>query len=683
MPRARTVSLTCLLLLTGATGVGARAEFRIGGPQGNRWTDLVEAGAEASYVVVDTAGNVLRQAPVEVVEEVGGGTFLAEYNYRGLDLPDTTGNILQPQWFDPEVNLARDEVLYGNGGIAQHEIIQILGDGIDGDPETAILNIVHESPFILGHNGSGIGAWAIKFGSEMPVNRIRFYPRPGFEDNYLKWYEIAVGDNSAPKTNYATHNLSAQRPGQHYFKEFAELPSLTETPDPDLEVLFSTRESLDTDTDRRFPVRHLRFVTLRPLNPERTWEVAELEIYGEGYPRRRWWRSQILDFTEPVTLSKIRWEGEQPPGTRLEIRTRTGHTMSPSLFWATGRTGLVERSTFSDWVAERMPPDRRTHAVDNWSFWSPVYDFDAGLRDPTASAQAWSDGTSVLSPGPRRYLQLEIFFHSTQTRAPRLDNVSLLFAETAAAEAVFGEIWPIEVESFEPQMFTYIVRPVLRVGNSGFDRLEIFTGSQADTVRSVRVGGVEFIDRFPPRILPDRLVVQFDRLSDPGGDSEKRIEVTFDTRVLRFGVEFSGWIYASDDLEIRQQIEPGNATYRFSGDDLSVRTPLGGDLLHGLRVSSPVLTPNGDGVNDEIRIGYDIRNLSQPRRVTVQIFDLSGRRVRQVVSAFNTSGSFDDNRWDGRDTAGDFVPPGSYLLRVAVDTDTGVDAATSILSVLY
>ncbi len=695
----RTVT-TVVLVLTISGSAWARSEFRLGGESGNQWSSmcrnlpywLPEAikvcdRDPVNYVVIGEDGDERRQVSVRVIDEAGGGTYLKEYFYRGPDLPDMSGNILRPQWYDKTVNIAEKGNLVGNGGtFAVGGHAQDLTPIHDGDPTTVLLRVVRENPLITGNMTGDASVWALAFGREVPLSRTRFYPREGLESNYLPWFEIQMGDNNAPKQS----KRGTIRPGHSQFSEFRHEGAHQLPPDPQLDVLITTRENLLVDTELEVD-RHLRFITLRPLIPERTWEIAEWEVYADGYPRRRVWRSEILDFgSTAATFSKIRWGGDQPPGTRLQIRTRTGHTRSPSLFWTTGRTGLLAQSDADAWIIAGIDAQNRTHDVDNWSFWSPVYDFEAGLRDPESPAHEWRDGTRFLSPGPSRYLQFEIIFESTLLQAPRLDDLTVLFAESPVAAAVVGEIWPIEVDSFEPHMFTYVVNPFLNQGNRGFDRLEILTGTQVDTVRSVLVGGDEVIDRSAsetvPEILPDRIIVKFDKLQDPSNDDQKRIEVAFDARVLRFGAEFSGWIYDSEEPELKQQVEPGNATFRFLGDDLSVRTPLGGNLLQRLTVSSPVCSPNGDGINDEVAIAFDVRDLNRPRQISVEVFDLSGRLLRQVLAATSSSHSFNDDdalSWDGRDGTGNLVPPGTYLLRVSVDTDQGVDTAMRVLSLAY
>ncbi len=93
-----------------------------------------------------------------------------------------------------------------------------------------------------------------------------------------------------------------------------------------------------------------------------------------------------------------------------------------------------------------------------------------------------------------------------------------------------------------------------------------------------------------------------------------------------------------------------------------------GDLV----VSPNVVTPNGDGHNDRILFHLANQDVSAPR---VRIYELSGAFV------FETS-SLDAMRnlaWDGRDDAGRYVPPGSYLYVV---DDGGRELAKGVCGVI-
>ena len=166
--------------------------------------------------------------------------------------------------------------------------------------------------------------------------------------------------------------------------------------DPLLTVLESTRENLNPIVDLRFSTRPVRWLTLRAF-PLRDYEIAEFEIYGGGYVHETTYLTPILDFGQAVTWGKIRWEGDMPAGTRIEIRTRTGHTPDPLLYFAPNVNDDLIPITHAEHanidIAARLVP---TYDADNWSFWSSPYEFAAGLRDPDQPASAWQDGMPAV-----------------------------------------------------------------------------------------------------------------------------------------------------------------------------------------------------------------------------------------------------------------------------------------------
>ncbi|HIG56192.1 MAG TPA: hypothetical protein EYQ18_19865, partial [Candidatus Handelsmanbacteria bacterium] len=369
-------------------------------------------------------------------------------------------------------------------------------------------------------------------------------------------------------------------------------------------------------------------------------------------------------------------------------RTRTGQTPDPSLYFDRNTNGDIVPITLEQYISIDPKGRRPTvYDTDNWSFWSPPYDFAAGWRDETVPATAWRDGTPLASPSPSRYIQIAIRLFSTLNTAPRLGQLSLHFSEAPAASEVIGEIWPIEVDSFAPETFTYVVRPTLNEGDLGFDRLEILTHTRVTALKSVVVDAVEIPitlsgdGDFPAQILDDRIIVSFPKLIGTG-DSFKRIEVVFATSVLRFGAPFSSWIYDSADPDqIKQGVRPGNATYRFSGDALAVQTPIGGALFAAVRVEPKIFTPNGDGINDVLTVAYKLREVTQPRAIAVRVFNLAGAQVATLDPLLSQSGEF-ARHWDGRSSDGHLLPPGTYIYRLSIDF-VGDQTQTGVFSIAY
>ena len=189
---------------------------------------------------------------------------------------------------------------------------------------------------------------------------------------------------------------------------------------------------------------------------------------------------------------------------------------------------------------------------------------------------------------------------------------------------------------------------------------------------------------FPPQVQTDRLIAALDRkLSSPETDRFKQVEVAFKVPVLRFGTEFSGWVYNSDDPDrIKQQVQPGNATFRYAGDVLAVRTQVGGRLLADVRVHPNPFTPNNDRVNDATRLSFDVREVVVRRPLQVALYDLSGHAVQTLASTQIKTGIVEYS-WDGRRSDGSLVPPGVYVYRIRLDIDEGAEEQVGTIAVAY
>ncbi|MDE2734701.1 MAG: gliding motility-associated C-terminal domain-containing protein, partial [Gemmatimonadota bacterium] len=101
-----------------------------------------------------------------------------------------------------------------------------------------------------------------------------------------------------------------------------------------------------------------------------------------------------------------------------------------------------------------------------------------------------------------------------------------------------------------------------------------------------------------------------------------------------------------------------------------------------VRASSAILTPNGDGRNDTVELGYDLLELTGAASVEVAVWDLSGRLVGQVYAGRDDVGTY-ERMWDGRDASGRLVPPGLYLYRVSVEADHQTVEQAGLLHVVY
>ena len=166
------------------------------------------------------------------------------------------------------------------------------------------------------------------------------------------------------------------------------------------------------------------------------------------------------------------------------------------------------------------------------------------------------------------------------------------------------------------------------------------------------------------------------------------LEFTFDLPIFRFGSTFSGRAFNSQWPSVPQIIEAGNAV-SFGPDDednlagLAVAIPEAqvGNLVGKIFISTSVLTPNGDGVNDEVDISFNLLQLTRPTPIVIEVFDLAGRLVHTIAADEHRIGPV-NYQWNARLESGSLVLPGTYVwgIRVLADAFEEVHQGTIIIA---
>ena len=133
---------------------------------------------------------------------------------------------------------------------------------------------------------------------------------------------------------------------------------------------------------------------------------------------------------------------------------------------------------------------------------------------------------------------------------------------------------------------------------------------------------------------------------------------------------------------MHQGVQGGDASPVYEGNRVWVATTAREQAVLQVRAPSAILTPNGDGRNDTVGLGYDLLELTGAASVEVAVWDLSGRLVRQVYAGRDDVGTY-ERMWDGRDELGRLVPPGLYLYRVSVEADHQTVQQAGLLHVVY
>lgn len=399
------------------------------------------------------------------------------------------------------------------------------------------------------------------------------------------------------------------------------------------------------------------------------WEVHDIQIFAKGFAQRSTYTSNIIEFEEEMAWGELRWSGSREEQAKVSVQSRSGSDDTPLLYLrSTGRGEEKEPVTLSEYNSLKLGEQAGfTDDRENWSFWSS-YDF------------ADSIGTQIVSPSPRRFLQFQVDFVPLEDDGGEVSFLEFRASVPVAKELV-GEVWPVVARVGELTDFSYALMPTIVSGDEGFDRIEIRSLSLLGDVRDVRVGEVSVAYTVEAE-EPHRLAVAIPRLAP--GDGGALVEVEFTAQVLRYGTGFEARVWNSErPLEVPQSVIPGDATGKFEGNRITVATSDAdeGELLH-VRVDNAALTPNGDGINDDVRLAYEILEITGQAAVSVEVRDLSGRRVRLLHEAREGIDSY-ERRWDGRDDAGLLLPPGVYLATVSVDSDRGRIQRTRVLHVAY
>jgi len=422
--------------------------------------------------------------------------------------------------------------------------------------------------------------------------------------------------------------------------------------------------------EEEFIQQEVRYLEVRRLGFSGTQEeegnLGEIQAYGEGYVSEVILTSPFVELDRPRLFAGVEWEGRAPPGTRIEVRTRSGDQVLriPHYFAITGRE-------ISKGLWERIPESQRPPVVieevpgPEWSNWSEAY------RQP---------GEPFKSPSPRAMLQTQVRLLSEEPlQAAAIQSLSLRF-EPPLVDEVVGEIWPAwGVAPGQEEEFTLYLKPRFGTGNPGFDRLRLRSSSSAPIeLLELRSGSDgELRSGGGRRLWPGTWRLEEGKelsLAPPRPINSGQVvyALRFRTRVFLQSTVFAAALERQTRPGTAQEISQGDASQLAQSQSLVVVSELGDQpLLDEVEVVPPLFTPNGDGVNDQAEVHFSIFHLEAARTIHVEVRDLQGRRVRDLSVQEERPSGAHRVPWDGRDERGRLVPPGTYLVRTRFETDSG------------
>jgi hypothetical protein len=453
-------------------------------------------------------------------------------------------------------------------------------------------------------------------------------------------------------------------------------------------------DNIDEDEryhDFKFPlakVEHFAY-TYRLYEGSDSYALAELQFFGEGYMPE----SRIASVFEGPSafielgntaqnLASIEWDADTPPATSIILQTRTGNAVKtithyykkngeeyPGTDEEAAKAHATDKKFFGD--AAVGPVVAETIPGSDWSGWSQPY---------------LNSGERIRSPSPRKYASIQAtFLTDSPLVAATLRSITLNFV-TPVARTVIGEVLPSRLEEIgTKRQFSYFIRSTFESSSRGFDdilieapagvemkfkQVHVDLPGQETATYTVQSEGFEMVTEDSDSLwmhLPAPIKTT---------TGSALIEVQFEATIFDFSTFFNGSTSHSSFENSWQRVEDGDANGATDSEQTVVLALEKGEVLGNIEVASAIITPNGDGINDEIAVGFSLMRVGTSVPLQVRIYDLSGRLVRQLRDESISTGRH-TVVWTGVDQSGALVPPGIYLLRIDIDVNS--DSSTGTL----
>ena len=591
--------------------------------------------------------------------------WIASQLEEALELDSLQAGSLQPNFFDEDEDIAA--TLLSRGGTVWVDIRRGASHA-----NSLIGQVLLDEDSATGYVFTELAAeslnrdiWervTLRLGGRFFIREVRLRTPPDMPELFLQRVAVGVGEEIS----------SAAR-----IPQLPVIAEVAENIEPEFSVL------LDPPVTTRFVQLLIFRQTTKAVG------LADLEIYGGGFVGQASYESDVIELDDVASWGELRWSGRRDPQANIDIRTRSGADPQPDIFWEArpeqqdsvkflgggGDLSFTEYRREYDRLSDILKPPEEQGGVspdtENWSFWSSPYAYD-------------NSGAAIVSPAPRQFIQIKADFASTIEDGGKLDYVEFKASVPPAVRDLVGEIFPAETDLGDPTHFTYYIKPTIRSGDRSFDAIEISTPSGIVSIDSLRL---DEVDQGAVRSTKHADGLGFDVMLPRRldlADSGTLVEVVFNAPVLReVGTVFEGRVYdTSSPHEVRQLVIPGDANSAVESDRLSVTTALSRSVVFSPRVSPNPFTPNGDGINDVANISYKLLRVTSAVPVVIEVFDLSGRLVKQVYAGDDPLGEY-SHVWDGTDRANRLVPPGLYLYRIAADVQSQHETNNGILSVAY
>ncbi len=536
----------------------------------------------------------------------------------------------------------------------------------------------------------------LDLGVPVPVDSIVFFPpQTGLTSDNQRQRELFARAYEVSRTNvpvewliFEDETTSTGSAGYH----------------PLDEILASTFANNTSVVSLATDLRFTRFLRFKFGETSTTTLLAEIEVFGRGYPQEARYISAPHSFGQAVSLGRVTWKFTRyrllPSGAitadpsapvQLNLQTRAGFDDNPKTYFIfddLGRLLEVDEDTYFDSprIVERFSEGiagfraKRDDDIENWNNWSVNYQASGDEIRSSDGAEFLQFRFTITTEDPLTFGVLDsLAFEVSPLLADRaLAEIALDGTSASSVEPRASADGAVEVPLGVAQRFAYHIRT--EAGNrAGFDGIELEVPP-----------GTRFLDL----TIDDQPATEGEDFSLAASDGrlrftfptafqeDKAFRVRFQSAVFQPSVFLASRLFNTSAASLPQSIEAGDAHADVTSNSIQVVSSdeaLG--VLGKVGLSSPVATPNGDGVNEQVAIGFDLFGVAGGV-LRVEAHDLSGRRCAAILDAQAAAGPY-SLLWDARDEQGKLVPPGLYLIRVAVEVDRGTFTRVEAVGVAY
>jgi hypothetical protein len=414
----------------------------------------------------------------------GRGAEIDEEQWLALD-PSDRGDIVyfvkDQQGFEERLDQSRLQ-----------EPVETFYDNLPPERQGAKKFFIRERPRLADIEvwgfGDNISPGIVKGGGSLFLSGENFSPGPGFDGDYntnflhLVWSPliergVLTVDMGA---SFFLDAIAVSTSGRRRFIDGYIMRGSDGSRDSSGRLKWqriSPREREDNSVDRyehlldTYDGIELRFLemTVVSVDPGRRGgyntgaDIGEYQIFSQGYPAEVVLTSDLIELPATRNFGRITYDSEVPPGTNLEIRTRSGDLLGKTIrYFDKAGTEI----TFDAWDgllgSYKGPIDTSFVPARGWSTWSRAYQ---------------QSGDRVTSPGLRKFMQIQVKMETTDRNiAAAINSIDIELVNPVASNIV-AELWPPEAtvpgrtETFEVFVQSQFIESPASSRSVGFDEI--------------------------------------------------------------------------------------------------------------------------------------------------------------------------------------------------------------------